>query len=121
MQYDDLYDYQKDIVNKLHESKLLLMSVSSGKTYCSMFAYKKYNKGRLLILSPANMVEEWKATCKELSVINYDIYSYNKICMTKYLTEILKTNYDTIIIDEAHHISNRKNKSQRKNFSSKKA
>ena len=114
MQYDDLYDYQKDIVNKLDKSKLLLMSVSSGKTYCSMFAYKKYGKGRLLILSPANMVEEWKSTCKELNVIDYDIYSYNKICMTKYMDEILKTKYDVIIVDEAHHISNRKNKSTKK-------
>ena len=114
MQYDDLYDYQKDIVNKLDKSKLLLMSVSSGKTYCSMFAYKKYGKGRLLILSPANMVEEWKSTCKELNVIDYDIYSYNKICMAKYMDEILKTKYDVIIVDEAHHISNRKNKSTKK-------
>ena len=114
MQYDDLYDYQKEIVNKLDESKLLLMSVSSGKTYCSMFAYKKYGKGKLLILSPANMVEEWKTTCKELEVTNYDIYSYNKVCMTKYLDEILKTQYDVVIIDEAHHISNRKNKSTKK-------
>ena len=114
MQYDDLYDYQKDIVNKLDKSKLLLMSVSSGKTYCSMFAYKKYGKGRLLILSPANMVEEWKSTCKELNVTDYDIYSYNKLCMTKYMDEILKTKYDVIIVDEAHHISNRKNKSTKK-------
>ena len=114
MQYDDLYDYQKDIVNKLDKSKLLLMSVSSGKTYCSMFAYKKYGKGRLLILSPANMVEEWKSTCKESNVTDYDIYSYNKICMAKYMDEILKTKYDVIIVDEAHHISNRKNKSTKK-------
>lgn len=114
MQYDDLYDYQKDIVSKLDKSRLLLMSVSSGKTYCSMFAYKKYGKGRLLILSPANMVEEWKSTCKELNVDNYDIYSYNKICMSKYMDEILKTQYDVIIVDEAHHISNRKNKSTKK-------
>ena len=114
MQYDDLYDYQKNIVSKLDKSKLLLMSVSSGKTYCSMFAYKKYGKGRLLILSPANMVEEWKSTCKELNVTDYDIYSYNKICMAKYMDEILKTKYDVIIVDEAHHISNRKNKSTKK-------
>lgn len=114
MQYEDLYDYQKEIVNKLDKSKLLLMSVSSGKTYCSMFAYKKYSKGKLLILSPANMVEEWKETCKELNVTNYDIYSYNKVCMAKYLDEILKTDYDCAIIDEAHHISNRKNKSTKK-------
>ena len=114
MQYEDLYDYQKEIVNKLSKSKLLLMSVSSGKTYCSMFAYKKYGKGRLLILSPANMVEEWKETCKELEITNYDIYSYNKVCMAKYLEEILKTQYDVAIIDEAHHISNRKNKSTKK-------
>ena len=114
MQYEDLYDYQKEIVNKLNKSKLLLMSVSSGKTYCSMFAYKKYGKGRLLILSPANMVEEWKETCKELEITNYDIYSYNKVCMAKYLEEILKTQYDVAIIDEAHHISNRKNKSTKK-------
>lgn len=114
MQYDDLYDYQKNIVSKLDKSKLLLMSVSSGKTYCSMFAYKKYGKGRLLILSPANMIEEWKSTCKELNVTDYGIYSYNKICMTKYMDEILKTKYDVIIVDEAHHISNRKNKSTKK-------
>ena len=114
MQYDDLYDYQKNIVSKLDKSKLLLMSVSSGKTYCSMFAYKKYGKGRLLILSPANMVEEWKSTCKELNVTDYDIYSYNKLCMTKYMDEILKTKYDVMIVDEAHHISNRKNKSTKK-------
>ena len=114
MQYEDLYDYQKQIVNKLSQSKLLLMSVSSGKTYCSMFAYKKYGKGKLLILSPANMVEEWKETCKELEITNYDIYSYNKVCMAKYLEEILKTQYDVAIIDEAHHISNRKNKSSKK-------
>lgn len=114
MKYEDLYDYQKEIVSKLDKSKLLLMSVSSGKTYCSMFAYKKYNKGRLLILAPANMVAEWKETCKELNVTEYDIYSYNKICMDKYMLEILKTHYDMAIIDEAHHISNRKNKSTKK-------
>lgn len=114
MKYEDLYDYQKEIVNKLDKSKLLLMSVSSGKTYCSMFAYIKYNKGRLLILAPANMVAEWKETCKELNVTDYDIYSYNKICMDKYMIEILKTHYDMAIIDEAHHISNRKNKSTKK-------
>ena len=114
MQYEDLYDYQKEIVNKLNKSKLLLMSVSSGKTYCSMFAYKKYGKGKLLILAPANMVEEWKVTCKELNVTDYDIYSYNKVCMAKYMQEILKTQYDVAIIDEAHHISNRKNKSTKK-------
>ena len=60
------------------------------------------------------MVEEWKSTCKELNVTDYDIYSYNKICMAKYMDEILKTKYDVIIVDEAHHISNRKNKSTKK-------
>ena len=34
--------------------------------------------------------------------------------MAKYLEEILKTQYDVAIIDEAHHISNRKNKSTKK-------
>lgn len=114
MTYEDLYDYQKEIVEQLKHSRLLLMSVSSGKTYCSMFAYKKYCTGKLLILSPANMVEEWKETCKELDVTNYDIYSYNKVCMSKYMTEILNTDYECTIIDEAHHISNRKNKSTKK-------
>lgn len=114
MTYDDLYDYQKEIVDKLKHSRLLLMSVSSGKTYCSVFAYKKYCTGKLLILAPASMIEEWKATCKELEIDNYDIYSYNKICMTKYMDEVLKTNYECAIIDEAHHISNRKNKSTKK-------
>lgn len=114
MQYDDLYDYQKDIIEKLYESKLLLMSVSSGKTYCSTFAYKKFGKGKLLILCPASMVEEWTNTCKELDITNYDIYSYNKICMQKYLTTVLQTNYDCAIIDEAHHISNRRNTSTKK-------
>lgn len=114
MTFDDLYDYQKEIVLQLSTSKLLLMSVSSGKTYCSTFAYKLYGKGKLLILSPANMVEEWKSTCEELDITNYDIYSYNKVCMAKYMDEILGTNYDCAIIDEAHHISNRKNKSTKK-------
>lgn len=114
MTYEDLYDYQKEIVEQLSHSRLLLMSVSSGKTYCSMFAYKKYCTGKLLILSPASMVEEWKETCKELGVTNYDIYSYNKVCMSKYMTEILNTEYECAIIDEAHHISNRKNKSTKK-------
>lgn len=114
MQYDDLYDYQKEIVSKLHESKLMLMSVSSGKTYCSMFAYKKYATGKLLILAPASMIEEWKDVCDELDITNYDIYSYNKVCMDKYLTEILKENYECAIIDEAHHISNRRNVSTKK-------
>lgn len=114
MTYEDLYDYQKEIVKQLNHSRLLLMSVSSGKTYCSMFAYKKYCTGKLLILSPASMVEEWKETCKELDVTNYDIYSYNKVCMSKYMTEILNTDYECAIIDEAHHISNRKNKSTKK-------
>ena len=59
-------------------------------------------------------IEEWKSTCKELNVTDYDIYSYNKICMAKYMDEILKTKYDVIIVDEAHHISNRKNKSTKK-------
>lgn len=114
MQYEDLYDYQKEIVEKLDKSKLLLMSVSSGKTYCSMFAYKKYGTGKLLILTPANMIEEWNAVCDELEITNYDIYSYNKICMAKYMDEILKTDYDCCIIDEAHHISNRRNVSTKK-------
>ena len=99
MTYEDLYDYQKEIVEQLKHSRLLLMSVSSGKTYCSMFAYKKYCTGKLLILSPASMVEEWKETCKELDVTNYDIYSYNKVCMNKYMTEILNTDYECAIID----------------------
>lgn len=114
MKYEDLYDYQKDIINQLNKSKLLLMSVGSGKTYCSTFAYKKYCTGKLLILAPASMIEEWKDTCEELNITNYDIYSYNKICMEKYITEVLKTNYECAIIDEAHHISNRKNKSTKK-------
>ena len=107
--YDDLYDYQKDIVKKLNTSKCVWLPPSTGKTITSIWAYKLYNKGRLLILSPASMVTEWETTLEDMEISNYDIYSYNKLCYDKYMRYKINTHYDVCIIDECQHINNIKN------------
>lgn len=111
IKYIDLYDYQKELVSKMGTSKCIWLPPSKGKTITSLWAYKLYGRGRLLILCPASMVKEWETELKNMNITDYDIYSFNKLCYDNYMSEIIKTQYHTCIIDEHQHINNVKNKS----------
>ena len=71
-----LYEFQKDIINRIGPSYLLAMDTGTGKTITSIHQYLKYSKGEpLLIVAPPQKLKEggWKrdiqAVCDYYGVI----------------------------------------------------
>ena len=93
-----------------------------GKTYqgagCAARAASRLETGRVLILTPASLVEQWQAELETKFFEKFDapaepedwhhttkaIASYQRA--VGHAPEILKHRWDLVIVDEAHNVKN---------------
>ncbi len=106
-----------DFTDKVGGKALLALDMGTGKTICAIgyACYKKY--GRVLVICPASVKENWKREIKRFSGVKarilteedpggWEIINYDQLA--KYYPYFQKQEYDLIIVDEEHYIKNRK-------------
>ena len=121
------YDHQKIAIEKLlgNDKFILADDMGVGKTTSGTIAAIESKSTKILVICPATLKLNWKREIENYSkeeigivegkkwksgkfvIINYDILK-NFHSIDKSITTILDENFDLIIIDEAHYISNPK-------------
>lgn len=107
--YDMLYNYQKDVLEKSDSSWLYALDTGTGKTILSLHHYlKHYNGEPLLIVQPPAKLREggWSREIQRVAdyyniAITYNELSYGKIAKDWHLYK----GY-FVIFDECHYIKN---------------
>ncbi len=104
----DLYDYQKDAVQKILESKntLLAFDVGAGKTYIMIAAAMKMRKDgisrRNMFVVPNHIVGQWEKIFTELypsaKVLAIEPKSFKPEMRQKVLRQIKEGDYEGVII-----------------------
>lgn len=98
----ELFDYQKQAIDKIHQLKrcFLFMSCGTGKTFTALNAIN----GKALILAPPKIVKNkvWEKENKQLKKDITVISMYNKNAINK----IDAREYQYCIIDEVHRCKN---------------
>ena len=123
------YEHQKTAVKKLlgNDKYILADDMGVGKTTSATIAALESKSKKVLIICPATLKLNWKReienyTDDEISIvssknwvsgkfiiINYDILkNFHSLDKKDELTTLLDENFDLVIIDEAHYISNTK-------------
>ena len=123
------YDHQKTAVEKLlgNDKFILADDMGVGKTTSATIAAIESKSSKILIICPATLKLNWKREIEHYSsdkisivesknwvsgkfvIINYDILkNFHSLDKKDEVTTILDENFDLIIIDEAHYISNAK-------------
>jgi len=124
------FEHQKEAIIKLVSNKKYILAddMGLGKTSSAIMASIKLKLKKVLIICPASLKVNWKREIENYSdgevgivegkkwedgeyiIINYDIlknfHSLPKDSDKK--NQILDSNFDLVIIDEAHYISNGK-------------
>jgi SNF2 family DNA or RNA helicase len=124
------FDHQKEAIVKLVSNKKYILAddMGLGKTSSAIMATINLKLDKVLIICPASLKVNWKREIENYSdgkvgivegrkwedgkyvIINYDIlknfHSLPKDSDKK--TKILDSNFDLVIIDEAHYVSNGK-------------
>ena len=127
-----LRDYQKQILSELRHipAPYFLMGTGTGKTLVSLARYERDGNGKLLIICPKKIIEQWhthverefpekkilkfssKASATTinkglLSADNYDVIvlNYEILFKLRGLLNIVNNDW-TIILDEGHRIRN---------------
>ena len=120
-------EHQKEAIEKLVKNKKFILAddMGLGKTTSTIVAALETGAKKILIVCPASLKINWQreianysdrtvyiAEGKKFSdehdfvIINYDILKNFHDTKEKDNSEILKTNFDLVIMDEAHMISN---------------
>ena len=120
-------EHQKEAVQKLVENKKFILAddMGLGKTTSTIIAALEANSKKVLIICPATLKINWKreienysnksiyiaegknfSTDADFVIINYDIIKNFHDPKKKDDSEILKSNFDLVIVDEAHYIKN---------------
>jgi len=99
----ELYDYQKEIIEKLydHNDWALFMSVGTGKTLTALSLINRqgYNKlHKVLVVCRKNKLKEWGEDCGALLKANFKVVTYNKMVDENH------EDYDFILLDESQNI-----------------
>ena len=123
------YDHQKIAVEKLlgNDKYILADDMGVGKTTSATIAAIESKAKKVLIICPATLKLNWKREIENYSndeisiiesknwssgkfiIINYDILkNFHSLDKKDEITTILDENFDLVIIDEAHYISNTK-------------
>ena len=123
------YDHQKTAVEKLlgNDKYILADDMGVGKTTSATIAAIESKAKKVLIMCPATLKLNWKREIENYSndkisivqsknwdsgkfvIINYDILkNFHSLDKKDGVTTILDENFDLVIIDEAHYISNTK-------------
>jgi SWI/SNF-related matrix-associated actin-dependent regulator 1 of chromatin subfamily A len=120
-------DHQKEAIEKLVKNKKFILAddMGLGKTTSTIVAALETGAKKILIVCPASLKINWQreianysdrtvyiAEGKKFSdehdfvIVNYDILKNFHDAKDQEKSEILKINFDLVIMDEAHMISN---------------
>jgi SWI/SNF-related matrix-associated actin-dependent regulator 1 of chromatin subfamily A len=120
-------DHQKEAIEKLVKNKKFILAddMGLGKTTSTIIAALETGAKKILIVCPASLKINWQreianysdrtvyiAEGKKFSdehdfvIVNYDILKNFHDAKDQEKSEILKINFDLVIMDEAHMISN---------------
>ncbi len=120
-------EHQKEAIQKLVENKKFILAddMGLGKTTSTIIAALETGAKKIMIICPATLKINWKreienytdrsifiAEGKQFSsdsdfvIINYDILKNFHDPKNREESSILKSNFDLVIIDEAHAIKN---------------
>ena len=123
------YEHQKTAVEKLlgNDKFILADDMGVGKTTSATIAAIESGAKKVLIICPATLKLNWKREienysddkisiiqgknweCGKFVIINYDILkNFHSLDKKDDITTILDENFDLVVIDEAHYISNTK-------------
>jgi len=123
------YEHQKIAIEKLlgNDKYILADDMGVGKTTSATIAALESKSKKILIICPATLKLNWKKEIENYSsdeisiiegkkwvsgkfiIINYDILkNFHSLDKKDGITTILDENFDLVIIDEAHYISNTK-------------
>jgi SWI/SNF-related matrix-associated actin-dependent regulator 1 of chromatin subfamily A len=123
------YDHQKTAVEKLlgNDKFILADDMGVGKTTSATIAAIESKSKKVLVMCPATLKLNWKREIENYTedkisiiesknwdsgrfiIINYDILkNFHSLDKKDGVTTILDENFDLVIIDEAHYISNTK-------------
>jgi SWI/SNF-related matrix-associated actin-dependent regulator 1 of chromatin subfamily A len=119
--------HQKEAIEKLVGSKRFILAddMGLGKTTSTIIAALETGAKKILIICPASLKINWQreisnysdrsvyicegknySTDEEFVIINYDIIKNFYDIKDKENSQIYKSNFDLIIIDEAHYLQN---------------
>lgn len=119
--------HQKEAIQKLVENKKFILAddMGLGKTTSTIIAALESGSKKVLIICPATLKINWKREIENYSkkdvfiaesksfstehdfvIINYDIIKNFHDIKDKEKSEIIKANFDLVIVDEAHYIKN---------------
>ncbi len=120
-------DHQKEAIEKLAGSKRFILAddMGLGKTTSTIIAALESKSKKVLIICPASLKINWLreienytdksiyicegknfSSDQDFVIVNYDIIKNFHDIKDKENSQILKANFDLIIIDEAHYIKN---------------
>ena len=120
-------EHQKEAIQKLVENKKFILAddMGLGKTTSTIIAALESNSKKVLIICPATLKINWKREIENYSdksiyiaesknfsteadfvIINYDIIKNFHDPKKKNESQVLASNFDLVIIDEAHYIRN---------------
>lgn len=123
------YEHQKTAIEKLlgNDKYILADDMGVGKTTSATIAAIESGAKKVLIICPATLKLNWKREVENYSkdtisiiegknwesgkfvIINYDILkNFHSLDKKEEITTIIDENFDLVIIDEAHYISNTK-------------
>jgi SWI/SNF-related matrix-associated actin-dependent regulator 1 of chromatin subfamily A len=119
--------HQKEAIQKLLENKKFILAddMGLGKTTSTIIAALETGAKKVLIICPATLKINWKreienytdrsifiaesknfSTEHDFVIINYDIIKNFHDTKEKENSQILKCDFDLVIVDEAHYIKN---------------
>ena len=119
--------HQKEAIQKLVENKKFILAddMGLGKTTSTIIAALESGSKKVLIICPATLKINWKREIENYSdktvfiaesknfsteadfvIINYDIIKNFHDTKKKDESQILASNFDLVIVDEAHYIKN---------------
>jgi SWI/SNF-related matrix-associated actin-dependent regulator 1 of chromatin subfamily A len=120
-------EHQKESIQKLVENKKFILAddMGLGKTTSTIIAALETKAKKILIICPATLKINWKreienytdrpvyiaesknfSTEHDFVIINYDIIKNFHDTKKKDDSQILKADFDLVVIDEAHYIKN---------------
>ena len=119
--------HQKEAIQKLVENKKFILAddMGLGKTTSTIIAALEAGSKKVLIICPATLKINWKREIENYSdksvfiaegknfstehdyvIINYDIIKNFHDPKKKDESQILNSNFDLVVVDEAHYIKN---------------
>jgi SWI/SNF-related matrix-associated actin-dependent regulator 1 of chromatin subfamily A len=119
--------HQKEAIQKLVENKRYILAddMGLGKTTSTIIGALETGSKKILIICPATLKINWKREIENYSdrsvyiaegknfstehdfvIINYDIIKNFHDPKKKDDSEILRANFDLVVVDEAHYIKN---------------